>query len=568
MPPVAKKPRKPRKKPKTEEAKESTALVTIDPNTPVVIYMILDRGTGKVLYIGQSIHMARRFSQHLNRIRAQAEDSCLSKYCARRQRSIKSLEIKPVPGLPDGVAHVHADAFEAYFISKYDTVYSMLANPDGCNLTAGNHANRVDKDDIERQLEAGYVWPEPARAQVASLQAASAKLKEARLQEAVLTDLDARANTDPEHPIEGLAEALGEARLVLGRMEGDGLYEDVRDKLLPKYEALPPYAEVPRSEVVAALNGVSDRAKEADEELGKSIKRYAKALHLDHCLDKPLTANGAALMLRIVLDLVGQFAEAKLDLTSTNMQHWVAIRKWSAQHGGKTPSQNATGRAPRPNETYADLVEEQRLGRVINNWKLAFNERNRNRTGRPEEASVHVLVRDFPALLKAIATKAETAAKTAERDATCIALLKRGMAPPKELKAFPDDSEAEGLVPFGLKATDMSPDAFHPVRHLANHFVDGTNPEFVEPLRAAADDATKLTHARVARLVQLHEINRPALLAQLAASKAEGKKRKDETPAAGGATKGKKRKADTSLAGSSTDAPQLHAEDSDDGDGC
>ena len=479
MPPVAKKPKQP-KKPKTEEAKESTALVTIDPNTPVVIYMILDRGTGKVLYIGQSIHMARRFSQHLNRIRAQAEDSCLSKYCTRHQRSIKSLEIKPVPGLPDGVAHVHADAFEAYFISKYDTVYSMLANPDGCNLTAGNHANRVDKDEIERQLAEGYVWPEPARAQVASLQAASAKLKEARLQEAVLSDLDARSNADPEHPIEGLAEALGEARLVLGRMEGDGLCEHVRDKLLPKYEALPPYAEVPRSEVVAALNGVSDRAKEADEELGKAIRWEAKALLLDHWRDVPLTANEAALKLRIVLGLVGRFAETKLDLTSTTMRNWVAIRAWSAQHGGKTPSLSAKTRPLRPNETYADLVEEERLGQVIGNWKKPFQEQHRNSTGRPEEASVYVLVRDFPALLKLIASKAETAAKTAERDATCIALLKRGMAPPNEREAFPDDSEAEGLTPFEVKATDMASDAFAPVQVLARNFVDGTNPVLPE----------------------------------------------------------------------------------------
>jgi hypothetical protein len=532
--------------------------------------MILDRGTGKVLYIGQSIHMARRFSQHLSRIRAQAEDSCLSKYCTRRQRSIKSLEIKPVPGLPDGVAHVHADAFEAYFISKYGTLFDMLTNPDGCNLTVGNKAYRVDKDEIERQLEAGYVWPEPARAQVASLQAASAKLKDARLQEAVLSDLDARANTDPEHPIEGLAEALGEARLVLGRMEGDGLYEHVRDALLPKYEAMPAYAEVPRSEVVAALNSVSDRAKDADEELAKAIRWHAKALLLDHWRDVPLTANEAVHMLHVVRGLVGRFAETKLDLTSTNMQHWVAIRKWSAQHGGKTPSKEATKRKLALNETYADLVEEARLGRVINQWKSSFNEQHRNSTGRPEEASVHVLVRDFPALLKAIAPKAETAAKTAERDATWIALLKRGMAPPNERKAFPDDSEAEGLVPFELKATDMASDAFHPVQNLAFNFVDGGNPELVEALRAAADDATKLTHARVARLNQLHEINRPARLAQTAAASVEGKKRAAEATGAGVSTKGKKHKASASLAGSSSsadaDAPQLDAEDSDEGD--
>jgi hypothetical protein len=346
------------------------------------------------------------------------------------------------------------------------------------------------------------------------------------------------------------------------------LYEHVRGKLLPKYEALPPYAEVPRSEVVAALNSVSDRAKEADEELAKAIRWHAKALLLDHWRDVPLTANGAIHMLHVVLDLVGRFAETKLDLASTNMRNWVAIRAWSAQHGGKTPSHSAKARTLRPNETYADLVEEERLGRVIHQWKLAFDERSRTTTGRPEEASVYVLVRDFPLLLKLIAPKAETAAKTAERNATWIALLKRGMAPTKEREAFPDDYEAEGLVSFEIKATDMSSDAFKPVRQLALNFVDGTNPELVEALRAAADDATKLTHARVARLIQLHEINRPAMLAQSAASNVEKNKLKDErATGAGVSTKGKKRKAGASSSSSAdADAPQLDAEDSDEGD--
>jgi hypothetical protein len=541
MPTIAKAP-KTQKARKAPKAKESSALAVIDPYAPTRIYMIKDRGAGKVVYIGQTLDSTRRWKEHGRKAEASA-DCRLKDYLQKKQRCIKDLEFKHVPELPNGVAHMHANAFEAYCISRYGTLFDMITNPDGCNLTAGNHAYKVDKDEIERQLAEGYEWPEPAKAQVAALQAASAKLKDARLQEAVLSDLDVRANTDPEHPIEGLAEALGEARLILGRMEGDGLYEHVRDALLPKYEAMPPHTEVPRSDVVAALNSVSDRAREADAELAKAIRWHAKALLLDHWRDVPLTANEAALMLRVVLGLVGRFAETKLDLTSTNMQHWVAIRTWSADHGGKVPSQGATRRPLRLNETHADLVEEQRLGCVIHDWKKPFTEQRRTVTGRPEEASVYVLVRDFPSLLKAIATKAETAAKTAERDATCFALLKRGLAPTKEREAFPDECEAEGLVPFELRATDMSYDAFKPARGLADSFVSGDNTPFAEEVRAAADDATKLTHARAARLVQMHETNRPARKAQSAASTAEGKKRAAEAAAAaGGSTKGKKRK--------------------------
>lgn len=544
MPTIAKAPKKQKvqKARKAPKAKESSALAVIDPYAPTRIYMIKDRGAGKVIYIGQTLDSTRRWKEHGRKAEASA-DCRLKDYLEKKQRCIKDLEFKHVPELPNGVAHMHANAFEAYCISRYGTLFDMITNPDGCNLTAGNHAYKVDKEQIERQLAEGYEWPEPAKAQVAALQAASAKLKDARLQEAVLSDLAARADTDPERPIEGLAEALDEARLILGRMEGDGLYEHVRDSLLPKYEAMPPHEEVPRSDVVAALNSVSDRAKEADAELAKAIRWHAKALLLDHWRDVPLTANEVVHMLHVVLGLVGRFAETKLDLTSTNMRNWVAIRTWSADHGGKTPSAKATARTLALNETHADLVEEQRLGQVITRWKSPFDEQHRTNTGRTEEASVYVLVRDFPLLLKAIATKAETAAKTAERDAACLALLKRGLALKKEREAFPDECEAEGLVPFELRATDMSRDAFDPVRDLAIHFVKGQNPVFGEALRAAADDATKLTHARVARLYQLHETNRPATLALHAACAAERKKRAAETAAAtGGSTKDKKRK--------------------------
>lgn len=528
MPPVAKKQKTGSKKAPKEKC---TAIVEIDPYAQTWIYLIIDRATSKVIYVGQTLDSSRRWKEHERKVGAET-DSRLKDYLEKKQRGINLLDFRHVAELPNGVAHKDADAFEAYYISEYKTQFDMIANPDGCNLTAGNRAYKVDPAEIRAKLEKGYEWPEPAQARVAALQAVSDKLKDARFLEAVLDDIDTRANTDPEKPIEGLAEALGEARLVLGRMEGDGLYEYVRDILLPPYEAMPAYEEVARSTVVGELNSVSDRAKEADEELGKAIKWEGKALLLDHWREVPMTANEAALKMRIVLAVVGRFAEKKLDPSSTNIQNWVTLRKWSTEHGGKAPSGSAKKRPLRPSETYADLVEEERLGHIISTWKLPFEERRRTCTGRPEEASAYILLRDFPTLLKVIAPKAERDAKFNERDAMCVAHLKRRMASTKEREAYPHESEAEGLVPFSVKGTDMAQEAFQPVQCRINNFVNGQNPEFKEKLRAAADDTSKLTHARVDRLIKLHETNRPALLSQAATSHAERQKRRAENAAA------------------------------------
>lgn len=521
---------------KAPKAESSTALVAIDPHAPTVIYTIIDRGTGKTIYIGQTLDSSRRCKEHCRRAEADA-DCRLKDYLQKKQRGIDLLQFKNVPELPNGVAHVDANAFEAYLISKCGTLFDMLTNPDGCNLTAGNHAYKVDAADIERQLADGYVWPEPAQAQVAALQAAPAALKEARFQEAVLADLDVCANTDPENPIEGLAEALGEARLILGRMEGDGLYETVRDALLPKYAAMPPYAEVPRSSVVSELNDLSDRANEADEELGKAVRWEGKALLLDHWRDVPLTANEVVHKLRVVLGVVGRFAETKLDLTSTTMQHWAAIRAWSAGHGGDVPKQGATLRPRRLNETLEHQEDESRLGNMLNSWKAPFMERKRTLTGRPEEASVRVLIRDFPLLLAFIAPKEEKEAAKVERFKSAIEILKNGMAPAKERDGFVDECKAEGIKWFDFKGSALEPKDFRIMCDILKNFVEGSHLEFVEVLRASADDDTKLTHARVARLIHLHESNRPATLARAIAAQEQRRARKAENKASADAPK-------------------------------
>lgn len=544
------------KAPKAPKA-ESTALVEIDPNTPTMIYMVIDKGTGKVLYIGQSVHAYRRFVQHKNSIRAQAEHSSLGCYCARRQRAVRDLEFKPVPGLPNGVAHRHADAFEAYYISKYDTLFNMLTNPDGCNLTVGNHANKVDVAEIKRQLAEGYKWPEPAKAQVAALEGAPTALKDARFQEAVLTDLDARANTDPEKPIEGLAEALGEARLILGRMEGDGLYEHVHDVVLPKYEDMAPYDEVPRSNVVAELNDISDRANEVDEELGKAIRWEGKALLLDHWREVPLTANEVVHKLRVVLGVVNRFAESRLDLTPPILEKFKAARIWSSKHDYKAPSGAATRRHLKAGETFGDLEEEATLGHMIANWKSAYTPSHPSLTGRPFEASVKVLLRDFPELLKAIRTKDEIAADNAARDDALITFLKQGLADEVEFKLFPNECAEEGLQKITAVTTGRSGTELKRLRSYLGTFLIGSSECFKETLRAAADDTTKLTHARVKRIVEQHEANEPNHKAEKKQSEAVRIQRKHAHAAAAGKTLRKytKRARDEADA----DAPELDA---------
>ena len=504
MPPAAKKPRA-SGGPKATGA-QSTALVAVDPYAQVMIYLIVDRSTNKVIYVGQSIQMRQRWLQHVRKIHSHA-DCGIYEYCKRKQRSVADLEIKRVPELPDGVAQMDADRFEAYFISKYLTMHDMRINPDGCNMTAGNRAYKVDVDQLEKELAEGYKWPEPAKAQVAPLRAFPTKLKEARLQESVLSDLSELADPESDQQIEGLAEALGEARLVLGRMQGDGLLEHVRDALLPKYETMPPYATVLRSHVVAELNGVADRANDADEELGRAVRWEGKALLLDRWRVVPLTASEAVHKLRVVLGLVGRFAEARLDKTPTVLQNWLRVRRWCAEHGGRAPSCAATSRALKGNETFADQQAEASLGAVISTWKAEYDPRLATVTGRPYEADVRVLVRDFPTLLQAIRTKDEQAADSAALHDATIAFMKRGLADSAELRAFPAACAAEGLQAFTVRSTGLSKAETARLRTTPLAFMRGSAPTFAPALRAAADDATKLTHARVQRLVEHHESN-------------------------------------------------------------
>ena len=541
MPPAAKK-QKASKKQKAPKA-ASTALVVIDPYTPTDIYMLVDRGTGKVIYIGQSIDTSRRWKEHARRAQAEA-DNRLKRYLKQKQRGIDLIEIRRVPELPHGVANQDADAFEAYFISIYGTAHDCCTNPDGCNMNGGNKADTVDVADIKRQLAEGYEWPEPAKAQAAARQAASVELQAARFQEAVLADLDARANDDPEHPIEGLADALSEARLVLGRMQGDGLYEHVRDVVLPAYENLQPFVNISRDGLAAELNHIKDRAKEADERLAKEIVCELAALRHVHPkkpqtdtepkVEFPYTAKEATHKLRVVLGLVGRSAEDRLDLSPPMLQKWVRIRTWSADHGGQVPAGGASGRKLKANETFDDLEAEASLGSVISDWKKPYNLARAATTGRPFEASVYVLVRDFPELLQAIRTKDEIAADAAARRDTLIAFLKQGLAGGTEFELFPNECAAEELEKLTYITTGRTGTRLESITSYLWNFVNGNSAYFKEVLRAAADDTTKLTHKRVERLVAMHEAKAPDRKAGVQKNGVAQKQRRHAQAAAAG----------------------------------
>ena len=290
-------------------------------------------------------------------------------------------------------------------------------------------------------------------------------------------------------------------------MQGDGLLEHVRDTLLPKYETMPPYATVLRSHVVAELNGIADRANEADEEL-----RKGRPLGGQGAPPRPLArraADGQRSRAQAARRprAVGRFAEARLDKTPAILQNWLRVRKWCAKHGGRAPSLHATSRTLKGNETFGDQQTEASLGTVIRDWKREYDPSRPNSSGRPYEADVRVLVRDFPKLLQAIRTKDEQAADSAAHYDATIAFMKKGLADSEELRAFPEACAVLGLQPFTVISTGLSKAETARLRTMQDNFMKGSCSTFATALLAAADDATKLTRARVQRIVDYHAGN-------------------------------------------------------------
>lgn len=459
----------------TKRAQPKYEIVKVDPFSRVWIYIVTDRGTGKVIYVGQTVDTGRRWSQHIK-----TSDTGLQEYCLRKSCRFDRLKISVVPQLPHGVAQCDADRFEAYFIALHKTMYDMLDNRDVANNCNGNRARKVDPESTARELEIGYVWPTVMKEKVDQLKQASPELEQAR---ALVDVLETIMVQNPKLEDQVRTE-LVIAENQMSKLEM-GVYEHAK-RVFERFEAMPGYAQITRDELVAELNGVGAM----DETVRKGLRSMILTMHPDK-----KNQDGAVIMvpsgfckhiMGCVLEWAGQKAECNLNLDTVTAKRCLELREWAAQNEGRVPSPAALFRqAKEGEETAEDLGKENSLGFWINNW--------RGKQGRPSPNTVLVLLRHFPVLI----TRLFKESRCDKSDAII-----------KELNAklragFGDSHEAEAdptIQKLPSASTTSNPNAKIVYQKLY-HFLDG----------GCTSDANKilegLPEERAAQLLKRHESN-------------------------------------------------------------
>ncbi|MGZ0214389.1 MAG: GIY-YIG nuclease family protein, partial [Actinomycetales bacterium] len=217
-------------------------IVKVDPLRRVYIYIVTDRCTGKIIYVGQTVHCTRRWVQHEKSQRTSLQD-----YAERHDRTFDTLKFRKVDALPMGCAQVDANRMEAYFIAEYETLYSSKNNTDVANKTAGNHATSYVHAEVKAELERGYQWPAGCQAQVAAMAAEPKDVEQARADLAILQSI-AEDNPELESQIRPI---LAKTEATLQDLQ-TGPYERAKEAY-EEYSGMPPHEVVPRDDLMATV---------------------------------------------------------------------------------------------------------------------------------------------------------------------------------------------------------------------------------------------------------------------------------------------------------------------------
>lgn len=451
--------------------KQETRLIEVDPLRRVWIYMIVDRGTGKIIYIGQSVDTGRRWKSHINKM-----DTGLQEYCLRKSCRFDRLKIVIVSQLPNGVAQCDADRFEAYFIAIHNTVFHMINNREVANNTNGNRARNVDPESTAQEIEIGYVWPKAMEKKVEKLKQASPELEEARaLVDVLETIIVQNPKIEDEVRTELVIAETQKSKLEMGAYQRACV-------AFQEYEAMPSYASVPRSDVVAQLNGIKELDK-SDVALQKQCNKvWLRILHTDKG-DAPVGAGQAMFVMGVVKEWIGEQAESNLNLDTAAAKRCLELREWSSKNEGRVPSQAAMKREAKEGETAEDLKNEDSLGQWINHWRGAY--------GRPSPNTVLVLLRHYPALI----TRFFEESRSDKSDAITKELNSKLRAGFGDLHESEADTTIQKLP---CTSTTSNPNARKVYRKL-NHFLDGGN-------ASEADNILEgLQEERADRLRKRHE---------------------------------------------------------------
>lgn len=363
-----------------KQPKSKYQIVEVNPLCRVWIYIVADRGTGKIIYVGQTVDTGKRWSQHVKKL-----DTGLQDYCLRKSCTFDRLKISIVSQLPNGVAQCDADRWEAYFISLHQTLFDPRNNRDAANNTNGNRARKVDCETMDRELEIGYVWPKAMEKKVEQLKQAAPELEQAR---AMVDVLETIMVQNPKLE-EQVRTKLVIAENQMSKLEM-GVYEHAK-RVFERYDAMQGYAQITRNELVAELNGVGAM----DETVRDGLRTMILKMHPDK--EKQ---DGAVILvpsgfccgiMKCVLEWAGQKAESNLNLDTNTARRCLELREWSAQNQRRVPSNKALGRQVKKGEKAEDLNKEESLGVWIKDWRGPY--------GRPSPNTVLVLLRHFPLLI-------------------------------------------------------------------------------------------------------------------------------------------------------------------------
>jgi hypothetical protein len=485
-------------KPKQEE---ETRMVEVDPLERVWIYYVVDRCTGKIIYVGQTNNLKRRWQEH-----ERDKRTAIQEYAKRKQRTFDMLDFRIVKKLPMGCARVDANRLEAYFIAEFKTHYSSKNNTDVANKNAGNDATSYDHAEVTAELERGYEWPKGCEAQVAAIAAEPKDLEQARANLAILQSI---AEDNPELQSQILP--------ILAEVEGtlQTLQTGPYDRAKEAYEAYcekPPHELVPRDDLMATVNSIKDLTPDDPAVQHRWRKVWTPLMNSDSN-KTTISAAEAMFIMGAVMTWLGDHAETKLTLTTKTAKRCLALREWMAaqDNDGKPPSAMAKTR-PSALANVEAAAEEASLGGWMNDWKCKY--------GKPEAGTVRVLLRHWPKVLDYMLGKSQ-AERTLDTARRANALLRAGYVHVTERTARP--AQSVDLKPL-VTTTDGEP-----VYRFVQNFLNGTNTAMADALLEGvdADRAKWMRDTNVANQSDEKKRNRQSNEARTERAQAVDKKRKE-----------------------------------------
>ena len=329
---------------------KDNALVAYERTRRVWIYEIIDLETNTPIYVGRSKDMNRRVSQHAS----QGSECQMLKGRLNLVDWLLKDAMRVVPELPNGVPAYRACEFESFFIIDRKTLFNPPECTHGCNLKHGDRVSGVNLEAIRREIETGFVWPEPEVPEV---------VVACRAAQAVLADLvDLAADEEPQ-----LCTALTAATIRLHEEERRLLTPTTVAKALAlSYKTGSQIEEVDRNDFIRDLNHLRDvvQDQKTPDTCMLQLLRWQVACAKPAGAEWTMLREVAALTLLSISKTLAMREEEIMPKSQT-AKDLIQVRNWVFGHSKLRPSTSAT---KRKDSTDAEEVEEQ-MAALLKKWK-------------------------------------------------------------------------------------------------------------------------------------------------------------------------------------------------------